>query len=133
MRSVPQVTGPTEHALRALLEHELASSLIPDYITWVCLNLSTGSADRSDLQTRLQEATKCTLELAVDTIERLVALGLLTKTAQPTAIGQADLDSTRQRVKATTDQLTAGLSDADLATTIEVLDHVRTRAEALLR
>ncbi len=132
MPSLPQVTGPTEHALRALLDRELASSSIPDYLAWVCLNLATGSTSRVDLEAKLEQATRSTPGLAARTTKRLIALGLLTSQAQPTAAGQADLDATRQRVKATTDQLTAGLPDADLTTAIEVLDRVRARAEAML-
>jgi uncharacterized pyridoxal phosphate-containing UPF0001 family protein len=133
MLTLPQVSGPTEHALRALLDRELASSRIPDYLGWVCLNLSTAASARSDLEAHLEQATKSTPEQAAATVDGLMALGLLTGNAQPTSEGQAELMSTRQRVKATTDKLTAGLSEADLAIAIGVLDHVRGRAEAILK
>jgi len=133
MPTLPQVSGPTEHALRALLDRELASSRIPDYLGWVCLNFSTATRARSDLEAHLEQATKSTPEQAAATVDGLIALGLLAGTGEPTSEGQAELMSTRQRVKATTDHLTAGLSEDEVATAIGVLDHVRGRAEAILK
>jgi hypothetical protein len=40
--------------------------------------------------------------------------------------------SSRSLTGAVTDQLVAGLSEADLATAIGVLDHARERAESIL-
>ncbi len=132
MRTLPQVTGPTEHTLGVLLDRELASSRVPDYLAWVCLNFSGAARDRSSLQAHLDQETKCGRERAAGTIERLIALGLLDSNAQPSPGGQAELTSVRKRVKTITDQLVIGVSEDDLATTIRVLDHVRHRAQAIL-
>lgn len=132
MRTLPQVTGPTENALRALLDRQLAHSSVPDYLAWVCMNLSTTAVSRADLEAQVVGATKCETRAATAAIDSLVDLHLLGADGQPTSQGQAELTATRQRVKAVTDQLVVGLSEDDLAQTIGVLDHIRDRAEAIL-
>lgn len=122
MPTLPQVSGPTEHALRALLERELAISRIPSYLGWVCLNLAAGLDKAADLPAQLDRVTKCGRDRSVETVDQLTTLGLLSTGAKLTPGGDAELVSTRQRVKAATDQVTAGLTN----------DDVRTRAEAML-
>ncbi|HYB28863.1 MAG TPA: hypothetical protein VEF89_19780 [Solirubrobacteraceae bacterium] len=132
MKALPQVTGPTENALRALLNRQLTSSRIPDYLAWVCLNFSAGSGSRATLEAMLDAETKCGPEAATAAVEQLVAFGLLVNDGHPTPDGQAELAAVRRRVQITTAKLVAGVSEQDIATTILVLDHVRERAEALL-
>lgn len=133
MRTLPQVTGPTERALEALLERELAASRIPGYLGWVAMNLAHAAATSATLEARLAQTTRCRPEDANAVISELVALGLLVGNGALTAAGAAELASVRERVSATTSAVVAGLADDDLATTIRVLDHVRGQAESLLR
>jgi hypothetical protein len=133
MKPLPQVIGPTEDALRALLNQQLAGSRIPGYLTWVCLNLSAGSSSRATLEAMLGAETKCRPDAAAATVEELVALGLLVNDGHPTPDGQVELAAVRRRVQGTTAELVAGVSEEDIARAILVLDHVRERAEALLQ
>lgn len=132
MRTLPQATGPLENALRVLLNRQLASSRIPDYLAWVCMNLAAHASSRPTLEAQLEQQTKCEPERAAATVDGLIALGLLDDEAHPAPEGKRELVSSRQRVSAVTDQLVAGLSEADLATAIGVLDHARERAESIL-
>lgn len=133
MRTLPQVTGPTERALGALLDRELAGAPIPDGLAWVCLNLAAApSAGRPELEARLDAQVKCGPPEAAQTVEQLVAVGLLDSAARLTAAGQTALTSVRERVRTRTETLVAGMPEDELETTIRVLDRVRARAESML-
>lgn len=133
MRTLPQVTGSTENALRALLTEQLAGSRVPDYLAWACLNLATGAASRESLEGSLDRATRCGPEVAGATVERLITAGLLDGAGTPTADGAAELAAVRRRVQAITAELVAGVDEHEIGRAIEVLEQVRERAEALLR
>ncbi len=132
MRTLPQATGPLENALRVLLNRQLASSRIPNDLAWVCMNLAAHTGSRPTLESQLEQEARCESEQAAATVDGLIVLGLLDGEAHPTPEGKRELVSTRQRVRALTDQLVDGVSEADLGTTIGVLDHARERAESIL-
>jgi hypothetical protein len=133
MRTLPQVTGPTERALGALLDRELLDSRVPGFLGWVAMNLADAATPGTSLRAQLERATQCGTQNAGAVITQLVALGLLESHGALTTHGAAELGSVRERVSATTQRLVAGLAEDELSTTIHVLDHVRDRAESLLK
>lgn len=132
MRSLPQVIGPTERALRALLEQAIADSRIPGYLGWVATNLSDGARPRASLEAELERATKCGTRASEATVSELVALGLLDAGGAITGSGLSELRAARERIGAITRSIVADIPDINLAVAIGVLDRVRGRAESLL-
>ena len=132
MPTLPQSTGPTENALRALLIRQLAGTGIAGYDGWVALNLARPELPRTGLEARLEHETRSDPGQAVRAVDELVAAGLLDPVGAPTATGQRQLAEVRARVGAVTGQLLTGLAEDDLATAVRVLDHVRMRADSLL-
>jgi len=133
MRSLPQVLGPTELALRTLLDQAIADSRIPGYLGWVAMNISDGALSRPTIEADLERATRCGARAAAQVISELKALGLLDARGALTAAGLDELGSARERIGAITRSIVADVSDDDLAVAIDVLDRVRGRAELLLR
>jgi hypothetical protein len=132
MRSLPQVTGPTENALRPLLNRQLSGSAIPSYLGWVCMNLAQSVASRTDLETQVQRETRCTPGEASTTVGDLIDRGLIGASGRPSSSGNNELDAVRLRVRVTTQLLVEGIPEEELSITTRVLDTVRRRAEELL-
>lgn len=117
MRSLPTVIGPTENALRALLRHTLGPTGIATYEQWVVLNVLDAGGEPSAM-----------FDGAWGELRRRH----LVDGADLTDAGRAALAHGRRLVAARTATLVDGIDDADLATTVRVLDVVRERAEAAL-
>ena len=132
MRSLPQVTGPTENALRAVLDRQLSGSALPSYLGWVCMNLAQSATSRADLKMHVQRETHCTPGEASATVADLTDRGLIGAGGHPTSSGNAELDAIRLRVRVTTQNLVEGIPEEELSITTRVLDTVRRRAEELL-
>ncbi len=131
-RTLPQVVGPTENALRALLVRELAGSPVPDYRSWVCLNVAAEAVPRRDLEERLARDVRSSDAAAREMVDRLVALGLVGPAGGLTNAGRELLADLRARIGGTTARLMEGIPEADAATSVRVLDALRHNAEAAL-
>lgn len=130
-RPLPPVIGATENALRPLLAHVLAGSLIGGFDEWVYLNIRDGADDPTRVEELVADALKQPREVVATIRTRLVDASLLDADGSLTAIGREQLSNRRGLVAQTTEALTVGIDPAAVQTTIETLDTVRTRAEQL--
>ncbi|RZS91820.1 hypothetical protein EV189_1072 [Motilibacter rhizosphaerae] len=130
-RPLPTVVGPTENALRALLDRTLSSTRIPGYHAWVVLNAVSAAGPGEDWRrTALEGGGPEEIHAALG---RLRTAGLVGEDETPTALGTAELTAARTSVAAVTAQLTAGIDEAEQETTRRVLDEIRRGAEVLLQ
>lgn len=135
-RPLPTVIGPTENALRALLSRLLSTTPIQTYPAWVVFNAASvarAHASSGSWQNAVADALKVELGQVDEILGTLRVAGLVSNDGSPTARGEAELAKARATVLATTSRLTDGLSEEAQATTRLVLDHVRSKAEELLR
>ncbi len=130
-RPLPPVIGATENALRPLLTHALAASLIGGYEEWVYLNVRERSDDPALVEELVGDALKQPGEVVTAVRARLVDSGLLDTEGSLTASGREQVNRLRETVSEMTQALTAGIDPASLQATIDTLDIVRTRAEQL--
>jgi hypothetical protein len=135
-RPLPMVIGPTENALRALLTKILSTTRIRTYPAWVILNAAS-NANTMTAGGNWRVAVAGTLKVELDDVDdvlgQLRAAGLVGKDGVLTALGAADLAAGRSAVSAATARMADGLSDQEQATARHVLDHVRRKADELLR
>ena len=131
-RPLPPAIGATENALRALLVHVLAGSLIGGYDEWVYFNIQEQADDPARVDGLVADALKGPRAVVAAARTRLVDAGLLDSDGSLTASGRERLDRCRTMVSEMTHALTAGIDPAAVQTTIDTLDTVRTRAEQLL-
>jgi DNA-binding MarR family transcriptional regulator len=112
----------------------LEQSAVDGYDEWVALNTLDGthaSADAVDEIARVLATGRAVAGRALDT---LVGKGLVTvdrEGARLTASGRALLTDLRAMVGKATHRLVDGLDDAELTTTLHVLDHLRDAARAM--
>jgi DNA-binding MarR family transcriptional regulator len=135
-RPLPTVIGPTENALRALLTKILSTTLIKTYPAWVILNaVSNADATTGGGHWRLAvaEALKVELSDVDDVLGQLRAAGLVGRDGLLTTLGATDLATGRSAVSAATARMLDGIGDQDQATARLVLEHVRRKADELLR
>jgi DNA-binding MarR family transcriptional regulator len=135
-RQLPTVIGPTENALRALLAKILTPTRIKTYEAWVVLNAANNAGTATpggNWQLTVADALKIELGDVDEVLSQLRAAGLISNDDSLTAFGTAELDAARSRVSATTSRLVDGLSEEEQATARLALDHVRHKAEELLR
>lgn len=132
-RPLPTVIGPTENALRALLQKTLDRSPIGHYPQWVAMNLADReSLSAPDFTVRLAEELKGSAASADRTVQQLVNGGLMHASADGctlTQSGEKSLREGRRVVKSATDRLAEGIAQQDIEITIRTLDIVRTNAE----
>lgn len=135
-RPLPTLIGPTENTLRALLTKTLSTTRIKTYPAWVVLNALANAAGSGSTATHRAAAADA-LKVETDDVEAIVvglrAVGLVDADDSPTAFGAAELAAARSAVSATTARLVDGIGDEEQATVRLVLEHIRARAEALLR
>ena len=129
---LPPAIGATENALRALLVHVLAGSLIGGYDEWVYLNIHEQADDPARVDGLVADALKQPHAVVAAARARLVDAGLLDSHGSLTGSGREQLDRCRVMVSEMTQALTAGIDPAAVQTTIDTLDTVRTCAEQLL-
>ncbi len=130
-RPLPPVIGATENALRPLLAHALAGSLIGGYDEWVYLNIQERADDPARVEELVADALNQPCETVAAARTRLVDAGLLDTEGLLTGSGREQLNLCRELVSETTQALTAGIDPAAVQTTIDTLDAVRARAEQL--
>ncbi len=128
---LPPVIGATENALRPLLAHALAGSLIGGYDEWVYLNIQEHADDPARVEELVADALTQPRETVAAARTRLVDAGLLDTEGLLTGSGREQLNLCRELVSETTQALTAGIDPAAVQTTIDTLDAVRARAEQL--
>ena len=133
---LPTVIGRTENSLRALLTQILASTRIETYPAWVVLNgAASGDADDSkdDWRRAASDALKVEASVVDAVVAQLVQAGLVSANGAVTAEGAAELATARPAVAKATALLMEGVSEEEQAATRRVLEHVRDRADVLLR
>lgn len=123
-----------ENALRALLIRTLAPTRIASYSHWVMLN-AAARAPLGDAAQRggVAEALRVEPRVVDDALDDLRAEGLVEVDGSLTTLGTAELSSARSSVAATTALLVDGLDDHEQEIARGVLDHIRLRADELLR
>lgn len=135
-RPLPTVIGATENALRAVLTAILAQTPIQSYAAWVTLSTlaSRGPDNRSDPgRPAVGHALKATAADVEHVLGQLCAAGLTNPQDALTARGEVELAAARTLVAAATGRLVDGVGHDELAITRRVLDHVRLRAEDMLK
>lgn len=134
-RPLPSVIGRTENALRPLLTKTLSTTPITSYSGWVVLNAVATSAATQEVPWRTAVADALNVEHDVidAVLAELRSANLIDEHAAMTRFGRAELTATRAAVAATTARLVEDLGEEEQETTRRVLDHIRIRAEALLR
>lgn len=132
---LPAVLGPTENALRALLMALLAKTRIRSYLAWVVLNAanSAHTEQRGHWRGTVSKALKIQSAEVDSVLSQLHADGLVDSAGVPTDLGAAELAAARLAVASATSELVDGIDPADLATTSQVLEKVRAKAELLLQ
>ena len=130
-RPLPPVIGVTENALRPLLTHALAGSLIGGYAEWVYLNIQERADDPARVEELVADALKQPREVVAAARTRLLDAGVLDTDGSLTGSGREQLNRCRDMVSAITQALTAGIDPAAVQTTLDTLDTVRARAEHL--
>lgn len=132
VRPLPTVVGPTETALRALLERTLTGTAIDGYPAWVVIN----GAARADSDNRwpasVAAALRATPEVVGRVIERLAQCGLLDETGALTDQGRQELAVARAAVVEATAMVLVGIDAADEQAARRVLDRMRHNAEHAL-
>jgi|SRR6266540_573047 len=132
-RPLPTVIGPTENALRALLEQTIEPAGIRSYAEWVVLNLASTSDGTTQLLDHVVSALKRPAAEATDVVRALQQRGYLDDaTGRLTPAAEAALARGRASVADVTDHVTEGISSDDLDVTVTVLDLVRQRVEERL-
>jgi hypothetical protein len=126
------VIGATENALRPLLAHALAGSLIDGYDEWVYLNSLERADDPAHVDELVVNVLKQPREVVAAARSRLVDAGLLEADGSLTGLGREQLNRSRNLVSATTRALIAGIDPDAVQTTVDTLETVRSRAEDLL-
>lgn len=135
-RPLPTVIGPAENALRALLTKILSTTRIKTYPAWVILS-AVSNADAATSGENWQLAIAGVLKVGLDEVDdvlaQLRAAGLVSNDGSPTALGTAELATGQSAVSAATSRLVDGISEEEQTTARRVLDHVRRKADELLR
>jgi hypothetical protein len=133
---LPTVIGPTENALRALLTKILSTTRIKTYPAWVILN-AVSNADTTtgggNWRLAVAQALKVELDEIDDVFAQLRVAGLVGNDGLLTELGATDLATGRSAVSAATARMVDGIGDQEQATARLVLDHVRRKADELLR
>jgi len=135
-RPLPTVIGLAENALRALLTKILSTTRIKTYPAWVILNAASNAdatASSGHWQLAVADALKVQLGELNDVLAQLRAAGLVSNDGSLTALGASELAAGRSAVSAATSLLVDGIDAEEQTTARLVLDHVRGRAEELLR
>ena len=130
-RPLPPAIGATENALRPLLTHALAGSLIGGYEEWVYLNVQERADDPALVEELVADVLKQPREVVAAARARLVDSGLLDTEDTLTASGREQVNRCRDTISEITQALIAGIDPAAVQATIDTLDIVRTRAEQL--
>jgi hypothetical protein len=130
--SLPTLVGPTENALRSLLQRILAATQITGYVEWVYLNVRDSSDADAQVDELVADALKQPISDVLAARQRLAAEGLIDAAGALTSLGQDQLLHGRALVGAATKKLTEGIPRAQLEVTAEVLETVRRRAQAEL-
>lgn len=134
-RPLPTVIGPTENALRALLEQTLASTAIANYPAWVVINTASSAAQSGRAEgwmSAVADALKVEVGDIHGILRDLQSAGLLDEHGSLTQDGAAELSAARSAVGATTFRLLEGIDHSQQETTRHVLDSLRHKAESLL-
>ena len=135
-RPLPTVIGSTENALRALLTKTLSTTRIKTYSCWVTLNVASNApttASSRSWQLAVAELLKVGVHEVHEAVAELRTSNLLDHDDAVTALGASELARGRSAVSTVTSRLIEGISDEEQTTARLVLDHVRCRAEELLR
>ena len=135
-RPLPTVIGPAENALRALLTKILSTTRIKTYTAWVILNAASNAdatASSGNWQLAVADALKVELGEVDEVLAQLRAGGLVSNDSSLTALGATELATGRSAVSAATSRLVDGIGEDEQTTARLVLDHIRRKAEALLR
>jgi hypothetical protein len=135
-RPLPTVIGPAENALRALLTKILSTTRIKTYPAWVILNAASNAdatASSGNWQLAVADALKVELGEVDEVLAQLRAAGLVGNDGSLTALGATELATGRSAVSAATSRLVDGIGEEEQTTARLVLDHVRRKAEELLR
>jgi hypothetical protein len=129
-RPLPTVIGPTENALRALLNRTLSSTRIGGYPAWVVANAA------SDQDASWREGAAASLRIEPEDLAEIVGelreAGLMDQDGL-TQSGAVQLAEARSAVAAAAAHLVDGISDGDQDVARSVLDRIRGRAEELLK
>jgi len=135
-RPLPTVIGPAENALRALLTKILSTTRIKTYPAWVVLNAASNAdamASSGNWQIAVADALKVKLAEIYEVLAQLRAAGLVGDDGSLTALGATELATGRSAVSEATSRLVDGIGEEEQTTARLVLDHVRRKAEELLR
>ncbi len=135
-RPLPTVIGPAENALRALLTKILSTTRIKTYTAWVILNAASNAdatASSGNWQLAVADTLKVELGEVDEVLAQLRARGLVSNDSSLTALGATELATGRSAVSAATSRLVDGIGEDEQTTARLVLDHIRRKAEALLR
>ena len=127
------VIGPTENALRALLNRLLAVTPIRSYERWVALNVLARSAClRAEAGRVLADALKVDSARVDSILADLEAEDLINDAAEAmrlSAAGVAALDEARPHISNVTARLVGSIPSASVEIMLQVLDEVRSNAE----
>lgn len=130
-RPLPTVIGPTENALRALLERTLAATAIDGYPSWVVLN-GVDRANGGPWRESAAAALAVTPEAIGDVIGRLTGAGLMDGADRLTDHGRRELGVARSAVADATARTLIGVDVQDEQVARRVLDRIRHNAQRAL-
>ena len=123
-RALPTVIGPTENALKSLLQSILTPSDVNDDREWAYLNLTAGGTPQSAI---LSTMGITSTELRAIRAE-LGTRSLVDGKGELTPSGLKALAQLRPKVSAMTERLMAGIDDVDAQVAVHVLDAIRHNA-----
>ena len=126
-RALPTVIGPTEIALRSLLQSILTPSDVNDDREWAYLNLTAGgtpqSAILSTMGIRSTELRAIRAELGTR--------GVIDGKGELTPSGFEALAQLRPKVAEMTERLMKGIDDTEAQVAVRVLDAIRRNADEI--
>ena len=134
--SLPKVIGPTENALRAVLVKILSTTRIKTYPSWAILNAvcdADATASSGNWQSAVADALKVDMGEVDEVLSQLRAACLVGNNGSLTALGATELATGRSAVSAATSHLVDEITEKEQTTARLVLDHLRRKAEELLR
>src|SRR5579875_88307 len=131
-RPLPPAIGATENALRRLLAHALADSLIRSYDEWVYLNIADRTGGPTEVEALVADALQQPPEVAAAVRAGLIHGGLLDASGSLTAAAREVLRRCRATVAEFTETLVAGIDPTAMQTTLDTLDVVRASALRLM-
>ena len=123
-RALPTVIGPTENALRSLLQSILTPSEVDNDREWAYLNLTAGGTPQSAILSTMGITSAELLAIRVS----LAARSLIDGKGELTPSGLEALAQLRPKVAEMTERLMKGIDDTEAQAAVRVLDAIRHNA-----